>query len=187
MKRRFYLPGAGFVVLVAGWVLVFGFLGWGFSTPLLDRVWQINQRMEHADFQGLEEDEVADLEEAIARHPDLGRQILGDRLVRLVEPSIKRWCALPEQHLMFSKDWAENQVLVIHADFAPEAFPMELHLVGAGLDNTVEIVAPGPAVIPLSFAEREGPVLVRARLSAELADGPWRGLRFSARPQEVSP
>ena len=187
MSRRFYLPGAGFVVLVAGWILVFGFLGWGFSTPLLDRIWQINQRMEHADFQGLKDDEVADLEAAITRYPDLGREILGNRLVRIVEPSIKRWCALPAQHLVFSEDWVENQVLVIDVDFAPETFPMELRLVGAGLDNTIEFVAPGPAVIPLSFAERDGPVLVRTRLSVEVADGPWRGLRFFARPQEVAP
>ncbi len=185
MSRRFYLPGAGFVVLVVGWILVIGFLLWGVSTPLLDRVWQMNQRMEHEGFQGLENDEVEDLEEAIARHPDLGRQILGNRLVRLVEPSIKRWCALSKQHLVFSEDWAENQVLVIDADFAPEVFPVELHLVGAGLDNTIELVAPGPAVIPLSFAEGEGPVLVRALLSAEMTDGPWRGLKFTARPQEV--
>lgn len=187
MSRRLHLPGAGFVILVVGWILVIGFLGWGFSTPLLDRVWQLNQRMEHADFQGLEDDEAADLEEAITRHPDLGREILGNRLVRIVEPSIKRWCALAKQHLVFSEDWVKNQVLVIDVDFAPEMFPLELRLVGAGLDNTIEFVAPGPAVIPLSFAERGGPVLVRARLGAEVADGPWRGLKFSARPQGVTP
>ena len=94
MSRRVSLPGAGFLVLAVGWSFVLGFLVWGLSTPLLDRVWQLTERMQQADFNGLDDDEVRDLEDAVAAHPELGRDILGRRMIRVVEPTTQRWSSL---------------------------------------------------------------------------------------------
>ncbi len=187
MSRRFSRPGAGFVVLTGGLILVLGFLVWGLSTPLLDRVWELGVRMQHADFEGLEDREVEDLEEAVARYPDLGREILGQRRIRVVEPTTQRWCALGRQHLLVSEDWRGDQVLEVQTDLVPEALPLDLHLEGPGVNEVLEIEVQGLRSIPVQLPPGDGPSLIRVRLDPAPAAGSGRGIRFIGRQPEVIP
>jgi hypothetical protein len=186
MKRRFPRPGAGFIVLAVGTFLVVGFLVWGFSTPLLDRVWKIMTRMEQAEFAGLEPQEVEDLERAIERYPELGRDILGQRQVRIVEPSAQRWSVLGRQHLLVSEGWRGAQILELQIDLSPDALPLEVHLRGPDLDETVEVEESGVVEIPVDLAASDGPILLRVHLDPAPDADAGRGLRFDARVPEVS-
>jgi len=186
MKPGFSPPGAGFVILVIAWGLVIGFLWWGASSPLLDRVWRMTQRMQHADFRGLTDEEAADLEEALRRHPDLGREILGARAARIVEPATRRWCSLPLQHLVVSEEWSD-QVLVVETDLVPDALPVELRLDGPGVAALLEIEEPGEVTVPLAPSTGSGPVMVKVRLFPAPDPSAGSGIRFSTRPGEVVP
>ncbi|MFH1532845.1 MAG: hypothetical protein ABIK09_19145 [Pseudomonadota bacterium] len=188
MSRRIPRPGAGFLVITVGWILVVAFLAWGLSTPLLDRVWRLTERMQAAAFRGLTGDEVADLEEAVGAHPDLGREILGRRVVRIVEPAPERWSALGRQHLLVSEGWRGDRILEVQTDLPPDALPLELHLTGPGVDETVEIEALGVIGIPVQLPTTAGPILLRVRLDpAPPASCPGRGLHFDGRVPEVTP
>jgi len=187
MSRRIPRPGAGFVILAAGWILVIGFLVWGLSTPLLDRIWQLTERMQSADFAGLEDDEVEDIEEAIAVYPDLGREILGRRVVRIVEPAQQRWSALGRQHLLVSEAWRGDRVIEIRTDLAADALPLDLRLEGPGVDETIEIEVPGLIDLPVNLPISDGPILLRVRLDpAPPAAGSGRGIHFDGRVPEVT-
>lgn len=186
MSRRFPRPGAGFVVFTVGWILVIGFLIWGFSTPLLDRIWQINERMQRADFAGLEDSEVADLEAGIARYPELGREILGRRELRIVEPTSQRWSALGRQHLLISENWRGEQVIEVETDLSPDALPMELSLEGCGVHEVLEIEGSGLVQIPVQLLPGDGPALLRVRMDPSPGKQ-GRGVRFEARVPEVAP
>ena len=53
-------PSFGFWFVLGSWSLLVGFLSWGFSQPELDRVWEINQRMQLlADIAGAYQDKGA--------------------------------------------------------------------------------------------------------------------------------
>lgn len=187
MSRRLPRPGAGFLILAMGWIFVVGFLGWGFSRPLLDRVWELTTRMQHADFDGLTDSEVEDLEAGIARYPALGRDVLGRRPVRIMEPASQRWCPLARQHLLVSEDWRGPQVLEVSVDLVPEALPVELHLQGPGLEETLDLEAPGTVEVPVDLPAGAGPILIRVRLEPAPAAAAGPGIRFDGRVPEVTP
>lgn len=187
MSRRIPRPGAGFFVLAAGWILVLSFLTWGLSTPLLDRVWELTTRMQHVDFDGLSDRESEDLEAAIARYPALGRDILGNRTVRIVEPTSQRWNALARQHLLIAEDWRGPQTLEVSVELVPEALPVELRLKGPGLDEALEIEAPGTVEVPVDLPAGATPLVIRVRLEPPPGTAAGRGIRFDGRLPEVTP
>jgi len=186
MRARFPRPGAGFIILAISLVLVVCFMVWGFSTPLLDRVWEIMVRMEQADFAGLEPGEVEDLEAAIEHYPDLGREILGRRPVRVLEPAVQRWSVLEHQHLLVSETWRGEQLLELQVELSPDDLPLVVQLRGLGFEETVEVEAPGLVEIPVELAPGDGPGMLRVALDPAPGAESGRGLRFVGRIPEVS-
>ncbi|MBM4372007.1 MAG: hypothetical protein FJ098_10165, partial [Deltaproteobacteria bacterium] len=164
MSPRFPPPGAGFLLVVAGILGAAGFLGWGFSTPLLDRVWSLLQRTEIAGFQGLTDREADHLEAALARHPSLAQELLGNRAARIVEPSEERWCALARQHLVVSSGWRGKDRLRISLEVGEEALPVSVRIRGPGLDEELGFEEVGAQELSLPLEGHGAPALLRVSL-----------------------
>lgn len=77
-------PGAGFVVLALAVLGAITFFLWGWSTPLLDHVGRIELELKIGRRPPLTTRELAQVQEALCRHPKIADDWLGDAGIGLV-------------------------------------------------------------------------------------------------------
>ncbi len=77
-------PGAGFVILALAVLGSAGFFAWGWSTPLLDHVGRIELELKIGRRAPLTTRELAQVQEALCRHPKIADDWLGDAAIGLV-------------------------------------------------------------------------------------------------------
>ena len=68
-------PGAGFVLLAATLGATLAFVGWGLRAPPLERLGELTRRL-FGEGPPLDDDELATMQQALARHPRLARDLI---------------------------------------------------------------------------------------------------------------
>ncbi len=79
------LPGPGFVILFLACAGSAGFFAWGLARPPLDQAWRLQIRVELGE-RLLRAGQRQELDEVLARHPDLADAWLEDRAIGIVSP-----------------------------------------------------------------------------------------------------
>ena len=93
MKAK--LPSVGFLAVCGTYALVVAFFGWALSTPALDRVWWIDHALKTGKMRRLKPDDRTLLAGSLARHPGLGRALLGGRAIGILSENTDGWIATP--------------------------------------------------------------------------------------------
>jgi len=94
MSRRGWVPGGGFVLLIASWGGLAWFAAWGLQEPDLDRVWWILEQADLGTAHVTWEDAEL-LERCIARNPEIALDRLGGKPVKLLERTSGGWTTGP--------------------------------------------------------------------------------------------
>jgi hypothetical protein len=124
-------PSAGFCALVIGYAACFAFLGWGLSTPPLDRVWQLHHELKIGRTSALSVADHELLAAALRRHPRLGEALLGAGHIGVISAQRDNWVETAEVTLVRTPQ-ARAEQLSVELPPPPEPRPIEVSLSGAG-------------------------------------------------------
>ncbi|MDI7267676.1 MAG: hypothetical protein QME96_06750 [Myxococcota bacterium] len=171
IRRR--LPGGGFLLLVAGWGGLAGFLGWGLGEPDLDRAW----RLLHEADRGVVQWTAADyetLDRCMTAHPEIAFDRLGGKRVKFLERTTGGWTTEPQVHLVVGPLGPEGLRLRVECRGA-RRYPVTVELEAGGFRRSSAFAGDGEAVVELPVgASPHGPgrpFLARVRVSGTFDRG----------------
>jgi hypothetical protein len=168
-RGRWRLPSMGFVLLAAAWTLLVAFLAWGMSTPRLEQVWQIQQRMQQPGFAGLGQSEVQTLERSLDAHPELAQALIGGSEVAFVEPTRGGFMRLPRAHLLVKRGATRLRVWV-ECRAPGAAYPVRVTFDGGSLSRELSFERNERLSFDLCAADRSAPLLLRMRVDCAKPD-----------------
>ncbi|MBN1772731.1 MAG: hypothetical protein JXB32_15790 [Deltaproteobacteria bacterium] len=181
MRRR-WLPGGGFVLLVASWSGLAAFLAWGLAEPDLDRAWWILSRTDRGAAE-LTAGDAEVLARCIERHPALARDRLGDKRLKHLARTSGGWSTAPTSHFLVLRGREAGLRVALEARGA-SSWPLtvEVSVGGAGCRLEYPQAGTQECVVPLpSSGAEERPVLGRLAASGGFATSDPEesvGLRF---------
>lgn len=129
-------PSVGFCALCLSYSACFAFLGWGLSTPPLDRVWQLHHELKSGRTQALSIADHELLASALRRHPRLGDALLGAGPIGVISAQHDGWVETAEVTILRTPQ-ARAEHLWVELPAAPEPRPTQLSLSGAGWQKTL--------------------------------------------------
>jgi hypothetical protein len=168
-RGRWRLPSIGFVVLVAAWTLLFAFLAWGMSTPRLQRVWQIEQRMQQPGFAGLDEAEAQALAQSLDSHPELAQALIGSKEAAFVEPTRGGFMGLRRAHLLI-KPRATALRIWLQCRAPQATYPLRARFEGGSVSRQLSFERDERVSFDLSPTELAAPLLLRMSVDCATPD-----------------
>jgi len=190
VRRRRFLPGGGFVLLVASWGGLAAFLAWGLASPDLDRAWWILARADRGAVD-LSEADAAVLARCIERHPELALDRLGGKRRKHLARTAGGWSAAPVSYFL-ALDGPEAGLPVTLEARGARAWPLTVEVRVGGAACRVEFAEAGTRScgVPLPPLPEARPVLgrltVRGGFAQATGDSP-AGLRFVEPPEGAAP
>lgn len=152
----FRWPSFGFFFAVGSYALLLCFLSWGFSTPPLDRIWEMLHRLERGATKTLTAREVAELGAALLRHPELADALSGSRTVDFIEPTNNKWVTLERAHLLIRPPKRGAIRISVECRGPRPVYPIVVKLVGLGAveckkdgTHSLELPAGQPATLSI--------------------------------------
>ncbi len=182
MRRRRFLPGGGFVLLVASWSGLAAFLAWGLTEPDLDRAWWLLQRADRG-VPELSAEEAEVLARCIARHPAIALERLGDKRFKHLARTAGGWSTAPASYFLALQGPQAGLRIVLEARGATR-WPLLVEVAAGGAGCRLEYAERGTqeCVVPLPSPGVEGrPVLGRLAVRGGFGGpdaGQPAGLRF---------
>lgn len=182
MSSRRYLPGGGFVLLVASWGGLAAFLAWGMREPDLDRVWRILARADRGSVE-LSAEDAEVLARSIERHPELALDRLGGKRQKHLARTSGGWSTAPVSYFLALRSAGGALRVGLEARGATR-WPLAVDVEAGGAACRLEFEGEGVRECALSSAAAGGegaPVLGRLVVHGAFrapADGKGAGLRF---------
>lgn len=181
MRARRFVPGGGFVLLVASWGGLAVFLAWGMEQPDLDRAWWILTRADRGVAE-LSEEDAAALARCIERHPALALDRLGGKRRKHLARTAGGWSAAPASYFLALRGPEAGLPVTLEARGA-RAWPLAVEVEVGGAACRLEFAEAGTrsCVVPLPPLPEARPVLGRLVVRGDFAEaggGKPAGLRF---------
>lgn len=179
-------PSAGFCTLLLSYGACFAFLGWGFSTPPLDRVWQLHHELKIGRTGALSATDHELLASALRRHPLLGDALLGAGHIGVISAQRDGWVETAEVTIVRTPK-ARAERLWVGLPAAPEPRPAQLSLRGAGWERTLASDGASAVVFDLPRAPPQPELLTLRMLGGAARPEPAElGVRVRFEPAEPS-
>ena len=159
-------PSAGFVVLTGSWVLLASLLAWGSSQPPLERVFEVQQRMQLPTFSALTPEELETLTASFGRHPALVADFIGSRPAGFLETTDGGWLEHSRAHLLIRPNPEAPLRLTFYAAAPAPAYPLSLALVGSGMQERLTLESREPLVLELPRGKFPALTLAEVELHA---------------------
>jgi hypothetical protein len=142
-------PSAGFVALCAVVAAAVAFFAFALRTPPLERVWELHHLLKIGQLDRLEPADRALLEEQLALHPGLGRDLLDGAGFGIVSAHLDGWLAGPRAILLRGGGAAAAGALELDVQAPVEALPLAVEVRGPGWRVERAVEEPGPIAVEL--------------------------------------
>lgn len=164
-------PSVGFVFLVSAHLLLISMLAWGYTTPELDRVWLIQQRMHRDNFDGLLTLDAQAIRTALHDYPGLPRAFNGRAPLGFVEPTEDGWVKVHQPHLIVSGDNRGPVSVVVDCRAPQLAFPVTVWFDYEGHREMLRFLGNGQQHLQLQFDSRSQPKWVQVNVEPTQSGG----------------
>ena len=173
------LPSPGFLAVIVTYAAVVAFFFWGLATPPLHRVWEIHHLMKIGELYQLDEGDRALLEQAMAEHEDLTRDLLDGHELGIISEHLDGWITTPAATLLRTADAAAVGALEIDVQAHDDLLPLEVVVRGDGWKEKHEAERRGRISIPIP-APPGGPEIIEIEIRARqhFADSSVIGVRI---------
>lgn len=142
-------PSVGFSIVCGIYGLTLAFFAWGFSTPPLDRVWQLHHELKIGQVYDLERSDQELLLEAMSRHPGLARALLSAGEIGIISAHRDGWIDTPVVTMIRTPRSSRVLRLVLDIQTPPQHIPYDVELTGAGWQRKLRVTERGVAYLEL--------------------------------------
>lgn len=156
-------PSRGFVAVCAAYLLVAAFFAWGFSTPDLDRVWTLHHELKIGRLSKLRAADRVLLEECMARHPRLARELLNGDEIGIISAHGDGWLATPTATVLRTAQAQEYRSLALEVQTPRDLLPFRIVVKGNGWEKQQEVDQQGQFEIDLPPVP-ETPEVIEVRM-----------------------
>jgi len=156
-------PSWGCLAVCATYVLVAAFFIWGFSTPDLDRVWTLHHELKIGKLLKLKAGDRALLEECMARHPRLARDLLDNEEIGIISAHSEGWIATPTATILRTTNSEKYRSLILEVQTPRDLLPYRITVRGRGWKKTQKVDEQGRLEIDLPPVP-ETPEVVEVRM-----------------------
>lgn len=168
-------PSAGFLAVCTTYLAVFAFLGWGLSTPVLDRVWTLHHELKVGRRGSPKAPDLERIRDALERYPSLAGALLPDAEIGLLSAHRDGWLETPEATILRTAK-AQERVLQLEIDTPLDLLPFAIDVEGEGWHERVQAADHG--VLEVKLPETKG--------RAELIVVRLRGKKLRADPSVLN-
>ena len=130
-------PSAGFLAVCGTYLLAFGFLAWGLSTPTLDRVWTLHHELKVGRRGAPKGVDLARMRDALARYPSLASALLPEGEIGLLSAHREGWLETPEATILRTAK-AKERLIRIEVGTPLDLLPFGIALQGDGFERELE-------------------------------------------------
>jgi hypothetical protein len=142
-------PSLGFVAVCATYVLVAAFFIWGFSTPDLDRVWTLHHELKIGRLQKLKAGDRALLEDCMAHHSQLARDLLDGEDIGIISANSDGWIVTPTATVLRTERAGRYRSLALDIQTPRDMLPYRIVVRGSGWEIAQEVGEQGQLEIDL--------------------------------------
>ncbi len=125
-------PSVGFVGVCLSYALVAAFVLWGFSTPDLDRVWTLHHLLKTGQQWELDRGDRELLGRAMARHPELGRDLIDRAEIGIISAHDEQWIATPTVTIVRTAESERFRVIKVDVQTPQDLLPIAIIAKGKG-------------------------------------------------------
>jgi hypothetical protein len=136
-RRR---PSAGFVAVCANYLLAAAFLGWGLTTPDLDRVWTLHHELKIGERGMPRGEDRAVMTRALRQHAELANALLAEGEIGLISANDDGWITTPDATILRTPR-AQARLLRLDVETPRDLLPFKVEVEGDGWDRHLEIKA----------------------------------------------
>jgi len=172
------LPSPGLIAVLVTYVAVALFFVWGLATPPLERVWEIHHLMKIGELYRLDNDDRALLEQAIAEHEDLARDLLDGHELGIISEHLDGWITTPAATLLRTGDSGSVAALEIDVQAHDDLLPLTIVVRGKSWKQQRKAEVRGRLVLPIP-PPQDGPEIVEVEIEGKqlFADSSVIGVR----------
>jgi len=152
-------PSAGFLAVCGTYLLAFGFLLWGLSTPTLDRVWTLHHELKVGRRGAPKDGDLAGMRAALARYPSLASALLPEGEIGLISANREGWLETPEVTILRTAK-ATERLLRIEVGTPLDLLPFAIELDGKSLHQRLRAKEHGVLELTLPPVEGASELLV---------------------------
>jgi len=156
-------PSPGCLAVCTTYVLVAAFFIWGFSTPDLDRVWTLHHELKIGKMEKLKAGDRALLEECMARHSGLARDLLDNAEIGIISAHSEGWIATPTATILRTTNSEKYRSLILEVQTPRDLLPYRIIVRGRGWEETREVDEQGRLEIDLPPVP-QAPEVVEVRM-----------------------
>ncbi len=156
-------PSWGCLAVCATYVLAAAFFVWGFSTPDLDRVWTLHHELKIGKLLKLKAGDRGLLEECMARHPRLARDLLDGEEIGIVSAHSEGWIATPTATILRTGKSEKYRSVVLEVQTPRDLLPYRIVVKGRDWEEPREVDEQGRLEIDLPPAP-EMPEVIEVRM-----------------------
>jgi hypothetical protein len=131
-------PSVGFVALVTIHIAAVAVLGWGFSTPRLDRVWTLHHELKIGKISKPKADDRQLLQEAMAAHSTLAKALIPRGDIGLLSANREGWIEDPFATLVRTAN-AKTSAILINVETSPEHLPFSIEFDSGPWEYTLDV------------------------------------------------
>jgi len=142
-------PSWGFLAVCATYSLVAAFFIWGFSTPDLDRVWALHHQLKIGKLDRLKAADRALLEDCMARHAELARDLMDGDDIGIVSANSDGWIATPTATILRTGKAGKYRALGLEIQTPRDLLPYRIEVRGRGWTKKLEVAEQGISEIDL--------------------------------------
>lgn len=142
-------PSPGCLAVCATYLLVAAFFVWGFSTPDLDRVWTLHHELKIGKLLKLKAGDRALVEDCMARHPRLARDLLDGAEIGVISANSDGWIATPTATILRTGQAGEYRSLTLEIQTPRDLLPYRIVVRGRDFEKPREVDEQGRLEIDL--------------------------------------
>jgi hypothetical protein len=142
-------PSLGCLAVCATYILVAAFFIWGFSTPDLDRVWTLHHQLKIGKLQKLKAGDRALLQDCMASHPQLARDLLDGAEIGIISAHSDGWIATPTATVLRTSEAGRYRSMVLEIQTPRDLLPYRIVVRGKGWEKRQEVEEQGQLEIEL--------------------------------------
>jgi len=152
MKRLWKATSTGFKLLLLTSVGVVAFFVWGFRTPRLETVWQLEQELKTGIIVNLKKNEKQLFYDVMADYPDYEEFLAGDRGIDILSANIDGRSLTDRIIVLRTKKASSCGRFSLDLSAHESVFPVVFHVQGRTWDRDLTVKGPGrvPVHLPRS-------------------------------------